>query len=138
MRKNAPSLLLLLVTILITMTACCFSSKLTTPTANVAQLEEYLIDFSKKAEGYRIRYGSLPPDLDADKFFEMIRPYYRDDAMQRKVREYPVTVSKEDESYVLILCDKEARYILYKDLGKTIDYVDFPYWRQNQQVACPK
>jgi hypothetical protein len=137
MRKGAYSMLVLAMTVVV-MVGCCSSSKLTTPSAPVANLEEYLIDFSKKAEGYRIKYGSLPPDLNADKFFEMIRPYYRDDAMQQKVRAYPVIVSREDESYVLILCDKDAQYILYKDLGKTIDRVDFPYWREQQQVACPK
>ncbi len=129
--------MLVVVVALFAIAPCC-SSRLAKPTADVAGLEEYLIDFSKKAEGYRIRHGSLPPDLDADKFFKMIRPFYVDDEMEQKVRQYPVTVFREDESYVLILCDKEARYILYKDLGKTIDRVDFPYWREREQVACPK
>jgi hypothetical protein len=34
----------------------------------VSELEEYLIDFSKKIEGHRLQTGSLPPDLDANKF----------------------------------------------------------------------
>jgi hypothetical protein len=39
----------------------------------VSELEEYLIDFSKKIEGYRLQTGSLPPDLDAKKFFRFWR-----------------------------------------------------------------
>ena len=38
----------------------------------VSELEEYLIDFSKKIEGYRLQTGSLPPDLDAKKFFSIL------------------------------------------------------------------
>jgi hypothetical protein len=33
----------------------------------VSEIEEYLVDFSKKIEGHRLQTGSLPPDLDANK-----------------------------------------------------------------------
>jgi len=35
----------------------------------VAELEEYLIDFSKKIEGHRLSTGPLPSDLNAEIFF---------------------------------------------------------------------
>ena len=38
----------------------------------VAELEEYLIDFSKKIEGHRVSTGPLPSDLDAEKFFSIL------------------------------------------------------------------
>jgi len=104
---------------------------------DVTALEEYLIDFSKKIAGFQMTGGSLPTDLNSDKFFAILTPLYSDDEMMRKVRAYPVIVTPDGESYALILCDKETRYILYRDLGKTIDYVDFPYWRQGDKVACP-
>jgi len=38
----------------------------------VAELEEYLIDFSKKIEGHRLLTGTLPSDLNAEKFFSIL------------------------------------------------------------------
>jgi hypothetical protein len=45
---------------------CCQSSQGIDP-KKVSEIEEYLIDFSKKIEGHRPQTDSLPPDLDADK-----------------------------------------------------------------------
>ena len=102
----------------------------------VSELEEYLIDFSKKIEGYRLQTGSLPPDLDAKKFFSILEQYYPDKKIIKIVKKYPVRVSLEGESYVLILCDKGSRMALYKDLGSTITHVDFPYYREGQRPPC--
>jgi len=96
----------------------------------VSELEEYLIDFSKKIEGYRLQTGSLPPDLNAKNFFSILEQYYPNKNIIKIVRKYPVRVSLEGESYVLILCDKGSRIALYKDLGSTITHVDFPYYRE--------
>ncbi len=105
-------------------------------TTEVAELEEYLIDFSKKIEGHQLLKGPLPPDLDAQKFFDILGPYYPDAKLIDQVRKYPVRVVAQDQTYVLTLCDRESRLILYKDFGKTLDYVDYPYWRQKKKVAC--
>ena len=102
----------------------------------VSELEEYLIDFSKKIEGYRLQAGSLPPDLDAKKFFSILEQYYPDKKIIKIVKKYPVRVSLEGESYVLILCDKGSRMALYKDIGSTITHVDFPYYREGQRPPC--
>jgi hypothetical protein len=102
----------------------------------VSELEEYLIDFSKKIEGYRLQTGSLPPDLDAKKFFSILENYYPDKKIINLVKKYPVRVSREGESYVLILCDKGSKMALYKDLGSTITHVDFPYYREGRKVPC--
>ena len=102
----------------------------------VSELEEYLIDFSKKIEGYRLQTGSLPPDLDTKKFFSILEQYYPDKKIIKIVKKYPVRVSLEGESYVLILCDKGSRMALYKDLGGTITRVDFPYYREGQRPPC--
>jgi len=102
----------------------------------VSELEEYLIDFSKKIEGYRLQAGSLPPDLDTKKFFSILEQYYPDKKIIKIVKKYPVRVSLEGESYVLILCDKGSRMALYKDLGGTITRVDFPYYREGQRPPC--
>lgn len=102
----------------------------------VSELEEYLIDFSKKIEGYRLQTGSLPPDLDAKKFFSILEQYYPDKNIIKIVKKYPVQVSLEGESYILILCDKGSRMALYKDLGSTITHVDFPYYREGQRPPC--
>jgi hypothetical protein len=103
---------------------------------DVAQLEEYLIDFSKKIQGHRLSTGSLPADLDADKFFSILERYYPDQEIIQKVRKYPLRVYPEGDSYVLILCDQESKFILYKDLGTTITFIDYPYWRETKQVDC--
>jgi len=102
----------------------------------VSELEEYLIDFSKKIEGHRLLTGPLPSDLSAEKFFSILENYYPDKKIIKIVRKYPVRVSREGESYVLILCDKGSRMTLYKDLGGTITHVDFPYWREGKKVPC--
>jgi len=102
----------------------------------VSELEEYLIDFSKKIEGHRLQTGSLPPDLDAKKFFSILENYYPDKKIIKIIRKYPVQVSREGESYVLILCDKGSRMALYKDIGSTITHVDFPYYREGQRPPC--
>lgn len=102
----------------------------------VAGLEEYLIDFSKKIEGHKLLNGPLPADLNAEKFFAILDPYYPDKSIIAKVREYPVKVSPHGESYVLTLCDKKSRFMLYKDLGETITLVDFPYWREKKKEKC--
>ena len=69
-------------------------------------------------------------------FFTILGPYYRNGEIIEKVREYPVTIIRDEESYVLILCDKDSKFILYKDLGRTIDFVDYPYWREKKRVSC--
>jgi hypothetical protein len=102
----------------------------------VSELEEYLIDFSKKIEGHRLLAGFLPPDLDADKFFSILEKYYPDKKIIEIVKIYPVRVFREGESYVLILCDKGSKMALYKDLGSTITFVDFPYYRRGEKVPC--
>jgi hypothetical protein len=102
----------------------------------VSELEEYLIDFSKKMEGHRLQTGSLPPDLDAKKFFSILESYYPDKKIIKIVKKYPVRVFREGESYVLILCDKASKMVLYKDFGSTIIYVDFPYYREGKKVPC--
>jgi len=102
----------------------------------VSELEEYLIDFSKKIEGHRLQTGSLPPDLDAKKFFSILEKYYPEQRILKIVKKYPVRVSSEGESYILILCDKGSTMALYKDLGSTITHVDFPYYREGQKVPC--
>jgi len=102
----------------------------------VSELEEYLIDFSKKIEGHRLQTGSLPPDLDAKKFFSILENYYPDKKIINIVKKYPVQVSREGESYVLILCDKGSKMAFYKDLGSTITHVDFPYYREGKKIPC--
>ena len=102
----------------------------------VSELEEYLIDFSKKMEGHRLQTGSLPHDLDAEKFFSILENYYPDKKINKIVKKYPVRVFREGESYVLILCDKGSKTALYKDLGSTIIFVDFPYYREGKKVPC--
>ena len=102
----------------------------------VAELEEYLIDFSKKIEGHRLITGALPSDLNAEKFFSILEQYYPDKEIIRKVKKYPVRVYPEGNSYVLILCDQESKFILYKDLGRTITFIDYPYWREEKKVPC--
>jgi hypothetical protein len=115
--------------------SCRHSSQEIDP-IEVSKLEEYLIDFSKKIESYRLQTGSLPPDLDAKKFFSILGKYYPDNKIIKIVKKYPVRVSSKGESYILILCDKGSKMALYKDLGSTITHVDFPYYREGQKVPC--
>jgi hypothetical protein len=130
--------ILLLCSVIIFSISCCpgFLSSGGFDHKEVAELEEYLIDFSKKIEGHRLLTGPLPSDLNAEKFFSILEKYYPDREMIQKVKKYPVRVSLENHSYVLILCDKESKLILYKDLGKTITLVDYPYWREGKRVSC--
>jgi len=102
----------------------------------VTELEEYLIDFSKKIEGHRLSTGPLPSDLNADKFFSILEQYYPDTEIIRKVNKYPVRVHPEGISYVLIVCDQESKFIFYKDFGRTITFIDHPYWREEKKVPC--
>ena len=87
-------------------------------------------------EGHRLIKGALPPNLDATEFFAILGSYYQNKDIIEKVRVYPVTVICDEESYILILCDRDSKFILYKDLGRTINFVDYPYWRQGKQVTC--
>jgi hypothetical protein len=163
--------ILLFCSIIIFSISCCpgFQSSGGFTHKEVAELEEYLIDFSKKIEGHRLLTGSLPSDLNAEKFFSILEKYYPDKEIIQKVNpvrnssralnpaeiilksnpaveqrgiisngvnKYPVRVFPENHSYVLILCDKESKFILYKDLSKTITLVDYPYWRDGKRVPC--
>jgi hypothetical protein len=114
---------------------CGRSSKEIDP-KEVSELGGYLIDFSKKIEGYWRQTGSLPPDLDAKKFFSILEDHYPDKKIIKIVKKYPAWVSREGDSYVLILCDRKARMSLYKDLGSTTNFVDFPYYREGQKIYC--
>jgi hypothetical protein len=130
--------ILLLWSIIIFSIACCpwFQSSRGLDSKEVAELEEYLIDFSKKIDGHRLLTGPLPSDLNAEKFFSILEKYYPDKEIIKKVNKYPVRVSPENHSYVLILCDQKSKFILYKDLGKTITFGDYPYWREGKRVSC--
>jgi len=130
--------ILLLSSIIIFSISCCpwFQSLQGLDYKEITELEEYLIDFSKKIEGHRLSTGPLPSDLNAEKFFSILKQYYPDKEIIWKVRKYPVRVYPENNSYVLILCDRESKFILYKDLGKTIAFLDFPYWREGKRVSC--
>ncbi len=103
----------------------------------MAELEEYLIDFSKKIEGHRLVTGALPSDLNAERFFSILEQYYPDKKIIQRVKRYPVRVLVEGDTYVLILCDPKLKLLLYKDLGSTITIVDFPYWREGK-IPCPE
>ncbi len=74
--------------------------------------------------GHKITYNNMK--ISTDYHSEIIE----------KVRVYPVTVMRDEESYVLILCDKDSKFILYKGLGRTIDFVDYPYFREGKTVSC--
>ena len=113
-----------------------FRTSPATDLKEVAELEEYLIDFSKKMEGYRLLTGSLPSDLNAEKFFSILEKYYPDKEIILKVKKYPVKVFTDGNSYTLTLCDHPSRLMLYKDLGETITFVDYPYWREGKEVPC--
>ncbi len=101
-----------------------------------AETEECLIDFSKKIACHTLSDGPLPADLDAAQFFRMLDPDYPDKTCLRTVQAYPVKVVRKDDSYLLFLCDKESRWVLYEDWGVTIDQVDRPYIRERREVAC--
>ncbi|PKN62618.1 MAG: hypothetical protein CVU57_23505 [Deltaproteobacteria bacterium HGW-Deltaproteobacteria-15] len=101
-----------------------------------AEVEEYLIDFSKNIEGRRILDERLPPDLDVEKFFAFLALDYSSKSYIERVREYPVKVYSDGESYILVLCDQDGKWILFKDLGRTTDKVDYPFGREGKMVPC--
>ncbi|RJR46221.1 MAG: hypothetical protein C4576_11060 [Desulfobacteraceae bacterium] len=101
-----------------------------------AKVEEYLIDFSKNIEGRRILDERLPPDLDSEKFFAFLARDYSPKKYIDQVREYPVRVYPDGDSYILVLCDREGRWILFKDLGRTTDKVDHPFGREERRIPC--
>lgn len=102
-----------------------------------AELEEFLIDFSKKMAGHVLIDGPLPDDIDQATFFTILERYYTDHTLIDRVRRYPVHVDANKGSYTLSLCDRRGRWAMYKDLGETIDKVDFPYVRLGQAIPCP-
>ncbi len=127
-RKSLLSLISLTVIFLV---VSCYSGQ-----SQMANLDDCLVDFSQKIKGHQLRQGALPPDLNTEKFFSILETYYQDRECLENVIAYPVRVTIEDDSYVLILCDKESKFVHYKDLGKTTDFVDFPYYRQQKLVPC--
>jgi hypothetical protein len=135
MRRKA-NLLLLWTIGAFSLASCCLVHPPVPSDTQVVYLEDYLVDFSQKVQGHTLLNGPLPPDLDAVKFFAILEPYYQNKEPIEKVKLYPVRVIPQDESYVLILCDKESRFIVYKDLGNTIDFVDYRYWQEQKQVPC--
>jgi hypothetical protein len=116
--------------------ASCTTSSYLADKSQIADLDDCLVDFSQKMKGHMLLQGPLPQDLDARKFFSILEPYYQDRECLKKVAAYPVRVSIQDAGYILILCDNDSRFTLYKDLGKTTDFVDFPYYRQQNTVPC--
>ncbi|MDI7259233.1 MAG: hypothetical protein QME90_04835 [Thermodesulfobacteriota bacterium] len=34
--------------------------------------------------------------------------------------------------------DQKSKFILYKDLGRTVTLVDYPYWRKVEKVPCER
>jgi hypothetical protein len=97
----------------------------------VDDLEEYLIDFSKALTGKEI-----PPDLNRDKFFNVLEKYYPRKEIIDAVKEYEVKAENKGESYVLTLCDKQRKWRLYRDYGETTDFVEYPYWPEGERVEC--
>ncbi len=104
---------------------------LISPEQEYNELESYLIDISKRLDGYR-----FPPDLDAQKFFSILEQNYPNKKAIDKLQSYPVRASNEKESYVVEFCDKDHKYTINKDYGRTTDKVDYPYWRQDERVLC--
>jgi hypothetical protein len=114
----------------------CSTSLSLADKSQIAELDDCLVDFSQKIKGHTLLQSPLPQDLDAEKLFSILDTYYQDKGCLKKVKVYPVRVYIEDDSYTLILCDKDSKFTLYKDLGKTTDFVDFPYYRQQKEVPC--
>ena len=138
MRMRARLKLLIAGSMIMTAWACSplFLTSPSTDLRDAAELEEYLIDFSKKMEGHRLLTGSLPSDLNTEIFFSILEKYYPDKEIILKVKKYPVKVFIEGDSYKLALCDQQSRLMLYRDLGETITFVDYPYWREGKEVPC--
>jgi hypothetical protein len=94
-------------------------------------LEGYLIDFSKALNGKEI-----PPDLDRDKFFNLLEKHYSHREIVDTVKKYQVKVRNKDESYEVTICDMQQKWCLYRDYGDTVDFVDYPYWPEGTYVDC--
>jgi hypothetical protein len=94
-------------------------------------LEDYLIDFSKALKG-----KSLPTDLDAEKFFAVLEKHYTNQEAINEVKQYHVEVKNDEDSYDIVICDKQHKWRLYRDLGKTTDYVEYPYWPERKEIEC--
>jgi len=94
-------------------------------------LEDYLIDFSKALQG-----KPLPRDLDAEKFFAILEKHYTNPEAINEVKQYHVEVDNEAESYDIVICDRQHKWRLYRDLGKTTDYVEYPYWPERKEIEC--
>ena len=95
-------------------------------------LEDYLIDFSKALKG-----KSLPRDLDAEKFFDVLEKHYTNQEAINEVKQYHVEVDNDDsESYDILICDRQHKWRLYRDLGKTTDHVEYPYWPERKEIEC--
>ena len=94
-------------------------------------LEDYLIDFSKALKG-----KPLPRDLDAEKFFAVLEKHYTNQEAINEVKQYHVEVTNDADSYDIVICDKQHKWRLYRDLGKTIDYVEYPYWPERKEIEC--
>jgi hypothetical protein len=103
------------------------------PRTEGTDIEECLIDFSQKM-------AAEPPaslaGLDANKFFTLISPYASQDCL-RRVRAYPVTVRPAGTSYLLTVCDKCRRWVLFEDDGATVDKVDHAFVRDGIEMKCP-
>ena len=94
-------------------------------------LEDYLIDFSKALKG-----KSLPTDLDAEKFFDVLEKYYTNKEAINEVKQYYVEVTNDADSYDIVICDRQHKWRLYRDLGKTTDHVEYPYWPERKEIEC--
>jgi hypothetical protein len=94
-------------------------------------LEDYLIDFSKALKG-----KPLPRDLDAEKFFDVLQKHYTNQEAINEVRQYHVEVDNDADSYDILICDRQHKWRLYKDLGKTTDHVEYPYWPERKEIEC--
>ena len=94
-------------------------------------LEDYLIDFSKALQG-----KPLPRDLDAEKFFAVLEKHYTNQEAINEVKQYHVEVKNDADSYDILICDRQHKWRLYRDLGKTTDHVEYPYWPERKEVEC--
>jgi hypothetical protein len=94
-------------------------------------LEDYLIDFSKALQG-----KPLPRDLDAEKFFDVLERYYTNPEAINEVKQYHVEVNNDADSYDILICDRQHKWRLYRDLGKTTDHVEYPYWPERKEIEC--
>jgi hypothetical protein len=94
-------------------------------------LEDYLIDFSKALQG-----KPLPRDLDAEKFFAVLEKHYTNQEAINEVKQYHVEVDNDAESYDIVICDRQHKWRLYRDLGKTTDHVEYPYWPERKEIEC--